>query len=501
MLKKPITLIVLDGWGYREETKNNAIAEAKTPYFDKLWNTYPHTLLYASGEAVGLPDGQMGNSEVGHSVIGAGAVIDTDLVRIRKAIVSGEYKSNKAFVSAFDHVKNNNSCLHIMGLLSDGGVHSHTDHLLELLRAASYVGIKNIAVHVFTDGRDTNTTSSVQYLKELEELLNELDCGFIATVSGRYFPMDRDKNWDRLDKFLKIFFSNEGNTTEMTPSDFVASQHKIGISDEHIEPTIIKQKGNDHVKVEKNDAIIFTNFRSDRACEISEKVLEKKSDMNLCFVTMTEYKQGLDSLIAFPVKNIETNLAEQISKAGFSQAHMAETEKFPHATYYLNCGREAPYPKEIQIILDSKKDVATHDLAPGMRALDIAEKVVGEIESGTDFIFVNIANPDMVGHTANVPAIISALETTDKALALIVDSTMKNGGIAIVTADHGNAEINKEKDGSPHTAHTCSLVPCIITDKEINLNEKGALADIAPTVLDYFGIEKPKQMTGENLKK
>ena len=501
MIKKPITLIVLDGWGYRTETKDNAIAQANTPYFDKLWSIYPHTLLAASGEAVGLPDGQMGNSEVGHTTIGAGVIFDTDLVRIKRAIVSGEYKHNNAFISVFEHARNNNSRLHIMGLLSDGGVHSHKDHLFELLRVASLFGIKDIAVHVFTDGRDVGTTSSVQYLRELEDLLVDLGCGFIATVSGRYFAMDRDNNWDRLDKTLKTIFSCEGAVCEIKPSDFVASLHGAGISDEHIEPTIIKQIGRDPVKIEQNDAIIFTNFRSDRARMISEKILDKKLDMNLCFTTMTEYKNGFDAHVAFPVKNVETNLAEQVSKAGFSQAHIAETEKFSHATYFLNCGKEEPYPKEIHILLDSRKDVATHDLAPEMRALDIAEKTVEMIESGTEFIFVNIANPDMVGHTANVPAIITAIETTDKALALIVESTIKHGGVAIVTADHGNAEVNREEDGSLHIAHTCNLVPCIITDSTVSLKKEGTLADLAPTVLDYFGIEKPKQMTGDSLKK
>ena len=454
MCKKPITLIVLDGWGYRTETKDNAILEAKTPYFDKLWGTYPHTLLAASGEAVGLPEGQMGNSEVGHMTIGAGTTFDTDLVRIKKSIVSGEFKTNKSFVSAFEHVKNNNSRLHLMGLLSDGGVHSHKDHLFELLRVAILSGIKDIAVHVFTDGRDVGTTSSVKYLKELENLLTELGSGFIATVGGRYFAMDRDNNWDRLDKTLKTLFSCEGNVCEIAPSDFVASLHKSGISDEHIEPTIIKQLERDLVKIEKNDSIIFTNFRSDRARMISEKILDKKMEMNLCFVTMTEYKKGFDAPVAFPVKNIETNLADQISKAGFSQAHVAETEKFSHATYFLNCGTEKPYPNEKHILLDSRKDVATHDLAPEMRALDIAEKVAEEIEMGTEFIFVNIANPDMVGRTANVGAIITAIETTDQALELIVNATLKKDGVVIITADHGNAELNKEEDGAPHTAHS-----------------------------------------------
>lgn len=501
-MKKPITLLVLDGWGYRTETKDNAVAAAKTPYFDYLWNKYPHTLLEACGEAVGLPDGQVGNSEIGHTTIGAGAALDTDLVRIKKAIQNGEFHKNEAFLKVFEHVQTNNSRLHVMGLLSDGGVHSHQDHLFELLRAGSLVGIKDIAVHVFTDGRDTSTTGSQQYLRDLENLLSDLDCGFIATLSGRYWAMDRDSNWDRLDKTMKAMFHCEGGVCEINPSEYVKQVHAEGISDEHIEPVIIKQVDKDPVKVEKNDGIIFINFRSDRARMISEKLLDKKEEYNLSFATMTEYKQGFDTHVAFPVKIVETTLAEQVSLAGLSQAHIAETEKFPHATYFLNAGKDDPHEGEVHIGFDSRKDIPTHDHAPEMRALDIAEKVKEVLDNKLyDFLFINIANPDVVGHTANVPAIITALETTDKALEIIVKATLDAGGIAIVTADHGNAETNREEDGSLHTSHTYNLVPCIITEEGIDLIEQGTLADLAPTVLEYLDIKKPESMTGESLKK
>ncbi len=498
-MKKPITLIVLDGWGHSTDAQDNAVMQAKTPFFDSLWEKYPHLLLEASGEAVGLPEGQVGNSEIGHTTIGAGAALDTDLVRIKKSIETGEFAQNEAFVNAFGHVQKNNSRLHVMGLLSDGGVHSHIEHLIALLRAASVVGIRDIAVHIFTDGRDTGTTESARYIREIEQVLADLDCGFIATICGRYYAMDRDNNWDRLDKTMKALFECEGNICRIAPSEFVCELHEQGTSDEFIEPVIVEMETGP-VKIESNDAIIFTNFRSDRARMLSEKILEHKELMNLCFVTMTQYKQGLDAHIAFPIKNIETTLAEQVSLAGYSQAHIAETEKFPHATYFLNGGKEDPHPNEEHILLDSRKDVSTHDLAPEMRALDIAEKAKESLQKGTEFLFINIANPDMVGHTANVPAIITAIETTDKALQIIVESTLAQGGVAIVTADHGNAELNKEADGSPHTAHTYNLVPCIITDMDIQLQKnQGTIADLAPTVLEYLEITKPESMTGQSL--
>ena len=498
-MKKPITLIVLDGWGYTTETKDNAIFSAYTPFFDKYLAMYPHALLEASGPAVGLPLGQVGNSEIGHTTIGAGTVLDSDLLRIKKAIDSKEYHTNQAFLEAFTHVQKNNSCLHLMSLLSDGGVHSHIDHLFELLFAAKKFGIKNIAIHVFTDGRDTGTTSSIEYIQKLQQVIAELGVGVIASISGRYWAMDRDNNWDRLDKTLQALFECKGNICTMDPTEFLRGQHKEGVTDEYIEPTLIEQFNQDPISIKQNDAIINTNFRSDRVRMLTEKLLQKKAELNLVISTMTQYKSDFDTHVAFPEKYIETTLAEQVSLAGFSQTHIAETEKFPHATYFLNGGVEKLYPKEKHVLLDSRKDVATHDLAPEMRALDIAEACVKTIEEGADFIFVNIANPDMVGHTANVEAIVKAIETTDTAMNTIVEATLKAGGVAIITADHGNAEQNKEIDGSLHTSHTYNLVPCILTDNAISVRSAGTLADLAPTVLDYLDIPKPEAMTGESL--
>jgi 2,3-bisphosphoglycerate-independent phosphoglycerate mutase len=504
-MKKPIALIILDGWGYSTDTKNNAVAAANTPYFDYLWENFSKTLLEASGPAVGLPLNQVGNSEIGHTTIGAGKAIDTDLVAIAKAIESGDFHNNTAFVAAFSHAKEYNSRLHLMGLLSDGGVHSHKEHLFELLRAAKLFGLNDIAIHIFTDGRDTSTTGSVEYVRELEDLLLDLDIGFIASISGRYFAMDRDNNFDRLEKTTKALFSCEGGICEIKASRFLKDQHESGIFDEHIEPILIKTLDRDPVKIEKNDSIIFFNFRSDRARMLSQHILEKKESQNLYFVTMTQYKSDFDAHIAFPAGIIETTLAKEISRSGFSQVHIAETEKFPHATYFLNGGVEIPYENETHILLDSRKDVPTHDLAPEMRALDIAQKAVESIEKGSDFLFVNIANPDMVGHTAKVSALVTALEVSDAAMKIIVQAVVSCGGVAIVTADHGNAEVNAQEDGSPHTSHTYNLVPCIIVDSELSqqhiTKEVGTLCDLAPTILQYLQIEKPLSMTGNSLVK
>lgn len=503
-IKKPVVLIVLDGWGYREELKDNAVAQAQTPNFDKYWNAYPHTLLCASGEAVGLPEGQIGNSEVGHMTIGAGAVIDTDLVKIKKAIQSGEFGQNKAFQALFDHVKKHDSVLHIQGLLSDGGVHSHKDHLIEFLKAAKEAEVKNVAIHVFTDGRDTAPQSAATYLKELEEAIAYTGIGFIATMSGRLYAMDRDSNWDRVEKVTDAIFECKGNVCHLKqPSVYLEELYGQGIVDEKLEPIVFADEKGEMYKLKENDGVFFFNFRPDRARMISSKIAEKACQANIMFVTMTEYEPTLVCQVAFRQSNIETTMAEQISKAGLTQAHIAETEKFPHATYFLNGGQNDPYPGEEDIMLPSRKDVLTHDLAPKMQAAGIADKAIEQIEKGTDFIFINFANPDMVGHTANVPAIVEAVEETDLQLGRVIDTLIKKDGIAFITADHGNAEVNIDPEtGEKHTAHTCNPVPAIITDasaKFLTGENEGSLADIAPTILELLGIEKPSGMTGKNL--
>ncbi len=501
MKSNQIVLIVLDGWGYREDPTHNAILAAKTPHFKKLWETYPHTLLEASGLAVGLPEGQMGNSEIGHTTIGAGKVIDTDLVRIKKAIDNKEFDTNPTFVKLFEHVKQHNSTLHVKGLLGTGGVHAHSAHLFEFLRAAKRAGIIKIAIHVFTDGRDTPPQSAHEYLLELEQVLKELGVGRIATASGRYFAMDRDNNWDRVKKVEEAIFEASGKSIKgKKASEVVKELYQEGKIDEHLEPIIFLDENDQGFKLEKNDGVFFFNFRADRARQLSKRIVEKRDSHNIHFVTLTEYDKTLDAEVAFAQSKIETTLAAEVSKVGMTQAHIAETEKFPHATYFLNGGKETPHEKESHILLDSRKDVATHDLAPKMRAEAIADKAVEQIEQGTNFIFINFANPDMVGHTANVPAIVEAIEETDTQLGRVLEALEKSGGVAFVTADHGNAEVNVDAlTGDKHTSHTINPVPAILTKKDISLRMGGGLADITPTILKLFNITQPASMTGTSL--
>jgi 2,3-bisphosphoglycerate-independent phosphoglycerate mutase len=505
---KQTVLIVLDGWGYREDPKDNAVAASYKPNFDKYWSTYPHTLLEASGLAVGLPEGQMGNSEIGHTTIGAGKAIDTDLVRIKKSINSGEYEKNHAFVELFNHVNKNNSVLHVQGLLGEGGVHSHSDHLFAFIKAAKNAGVKKVAIHVFTDGRDTAPQSASKYIKELENLLaqinDETHITFIATVSGRFFAMDRDNNWDRLSKVEKALFECEGGVCNIMPSAFLDQMYKDGKVDEHLEPVVCSTPDGQGCKISANDGVFFFNFRADRARMLSQKIMARAKTENICFVTLTsygsEYSLEAGCMVAFSPVDINTTLAKEISSAGLSQAHIAETEKFPHATYFLNGGIEDPYTGEEDILLASRKDVQTHDQAPEMRAESIADKAIEEINKGTNFIFINFANPDMVGHTANVPAIIKAIEKVDIELGRVITALEARGGVAFITADHGNAELNIDLvTGEKHTAHTTNPVPAIVTDISVRLRDGGTLADIAPTILTLHGLEVPSEMTGVSL--
>lgn len=501
-----MVLIVLDGWGYREDKEHNAVAAAKTPVFNKIWKDFPHTLLQASGEYVGLPDGQMGNSEIGHTTIGAGKVIDTDLVRIAKAIKNDEFVTNKAFVKLFEHVKKNNSTLHVKGLLGTGGVHAHSNHLFAFLRAAKRAGIEKIALHLYTDGRDTAPQSAGQFLQELEAVLSEVGIGKIATVSGRFYAMDRDNNWDRVKRAEEAMFEGKAKTIVSAndeikkPSEVVTELYKVGILDEHLEPIVFLDENGESLKIEKNDGVFFFNFRADRARQISKRILERAKKDNLCFVTLTEYDKTFASEVAFPVVEIETTLAKEISKSGLKQAHIAETEKFPHATYFLNGGVEKPYEGEEHVLLDSRKDVQTHDQAPEMRAEAIADKAIEQIKKGTNFIFINFANPDMVGHTANVPAIVTAVETVDRELGRVLETLHEQGGVAFVTADHGNAEVNFDVEKNvKHTSHTINPVPAVLTNQDRKMRGSGTLADITPTILEILKIEQPKTMSGQSL--
>jgi len=494
--KKQVALIILDGWGHREDTEHNAVAQAQTPYFDLIWNTFPHTLLNAGEEYVGLPKGQVGNSEIGHTTIGAGTIIDTDLVRIAKAIEDQSFHSNKALLDLIDHVNTNDSALHVMGLLGTGGVHSHDEHLYAFLTLAKEKGIKKCFIHVFTDGRDSGPYDAIEYISNLQAICDKLAFGTIASVSGRFFAMDRDSNWDRFQKFEDHVFECKNGLCQIAPTDEIKRQHDSGKTDEHIEPFAIIE-----APLKENDGVFVFNFRADRARMITQKLCEKKKELNLKITTLTEYQKDFDVDVVFPPRIIKTTLAQEISQAGLTQVHVAETEKFPHATYFLNGGKEEPHEGEEHIVLASRKDVQTHDEAPEMRAESIADEAIIKINAGIDFTFINFANPDMVGHTANMPAIITAVETVDRELKRVCEAIHANGGHVIVTADHGNAEVNMNiQTGDKHTAHTLNKVPCIITNTDLKIKfEDGSLQDLAPTALHLLGLDIPDEMTGKSL--
>lgn len=489
-----VALIVLDGWGYREDATHNAVALAQTPYFDYLWQTYPHSLLEASGEHVGLPVGQIGNSEIGHTTIGAGKVIDTDLVRINKAIADGSFVTNAVLDQLFTHTAANKSKLHVVGLIGKGGVHSHQDHLLAFLKMSKAKGAEQVYLHLFTDGRDASPYESLTDIAEIKDTIAEAGIGEICSISGRYFAMDRDNNWDRVERVEKVLFHCEGTICQVTPEEEIAAQHATGKTDEHLEPFIVCE-----VPIEQGDAVFFFNYRADRARMLTERILARVPEMNLYFATLTEYSKEYSCAVAFPPIAIETTIANEVSLAGLTQAHIAETEKFPHATYFLNGGKEVPHEGEEHVMLQSRKDVKTHDEAPEMRAEAIADEAIKRIENGVNFVFINFANPDMVGHTANVPAIVTAVETVDRELKRVLDALHAYGGVAFVTADHGNAELNfDEGKNEKHTAHTLNKVPAIVTREGYQLHD-GSLQDIAPTILTLLGLSVPASMTGESL--
>ncbi len=499
--RTPIALIVLDGWGHRPDTTNNAIANAKTPNFDRLWQTFPHALLEASAEPIGLPKEQIGNSEIGHMTIGAGRVIDSHLVRINRALQQSAFENNPAFTELFDHVKKHDATLHVMGLVSPGGIHSHRDHLYAFLRAAKAAGIHKLAIHAFTDGRDVPPQSAAEYLQELETILAELQLGRIISVSGRFFAMDRDKNWHRIAKAERAIAESAGKRVgKLSPAKALAELYKDGSIDEHLEPMVFLDDGEHGWNLQPNDGIFFFNYRPDRMRQIATVLHDRMKMHNVCMVTMTEYTKTLDTLVAFPEEKVNDSLAAVISQANIPQAHIAETEKYAHVTYFFNGGREEPFQGERHILVESRKDVPTHDQAPEMRAKDIADRAIERLQAGDGFVLVNLANADMVGHTANVAALTIAVETVDRELGRIVDAVERAGGMSVITADHGNAELNVDPHtGAKHTAHTLQPVPCVITNSAIKLRERGTLADIAPTIVELMHLKKPDAMTGRSL--
>ena len=479
-----VALVILDGWGCAPPSPGNAVELAETPVFDELWRRYPHTTLEASGEAVGLPPGQMGNSEVGHLTIGSGRVLDQDFQRVNRAIADGSFFANRALVSAFDRARERGTNVHLLGLVSYGGVHSHIDHLCALLELARRHGLENRTfVHAFTDGRDVSPHAAVHDLAELPQEK-------IATVAGRYYAMDRDQHWERTERALKTIL--EGRVEPVTPVEVVQASYDRGVTDEFIEPVGIAGRP----RLAGGDAAIFFNFRPDRARQLAIKLLEAGFDLT----TMTRYREDFACPVAFSEQDVRETMAEVLSEHGVRQLHVAETEKYAHVTYFFNGGDEHEWAGETRILVPSPRDVGTYDQKPQMSAAEVARRFADEIGNGYAFGIVNFANPDMVGHTGVIPAVVAAVEAADSALGVVTDAVNAAGGVSLVTADHGNAEQMLEADGtSPHTAHTSNPVPFVVTDTSFGLADGGELSDLIPTALDLLGFTKPLQMTGNSL--
>jgi 2,3-bisphosphoglycerate-independent phosphoglycerate mutase len=490
----PVCLVVLDGWGLADPGPGNAVDLARTPVFDALWGDWPHTTLAASGRAVGLPDGQMGNSEVGHTNLGAGRVVRQDLVRIDDDIETGEFAQNPVFGAAFQRAQG--SALHLLGLLSDGGVHSHIRHLQALISAATAAGVERVYVHAFTDGRDVSPTSGAGFAEQIPG---------IVTVSGRYWAMDRDRRWDRVKRAYDAIVHGQGESAD-SAVDALRAAYAAGVTDEFVAPTVI---GDPHSgRIGGDDAVIFFNFRPDRARELTRALIEpgfdefdRGPDPPLpWFVQMTEYAEGFAAAVAYPPESVTEVLADVLAGAGIGQLHVAETEKYPHVTYFFDGGSEHRRPLEEWRLIDSPREVATYDLAPAMSAPAITDLLCDRLaEGGLGFLLINFANPDMVGHTGVIPAAVEAVEVADACLGRVLAAVAAAGGIVLVTADHGNAEEMLAADGSPHTAHTTNPVPLVVTKRGITLRSDGRLADIAPTVLSLLGVDIPGSMTGRSL--
>ncbi|MBO0602242.1 2,3-bisphosphoglycerate-independent phosphoglycerate mutase [Sporosarcina sp. E16_3] len=507
MSKSPVALIILDGFGLRDDKLGNAVAQANKPNYDLLWNNFPHSTLTACGEAVGLPEGQMGNSEVGHLNIGAGRVVYQSLTRINKSIREADFFDNETLLRAVRHAKENGSALHLMGLLSDGGVHSHYEHLFALLRLAKLNGLDKVFVHAFLDGRDVSPQSALDYLEKTETFMQELGVGKFASISGRYYAMDRDKRWERVEKAYRAIVDGTA-LTAATPTAGVMASYKQGIHDEFVVPFVIEELGKPVATVEDGDAVVFFNFRPDRAIQLSraftdssfdELEKETKKFTDLKFVTFTHYSDEVVADVVYSSQNLENTLGEVISRNGLTQLRIAETEKYPHVTFFMSGGREDRFEGEERILIASPK-VATYDLQPEMSAYEVTEALIEGIEANRfDAIILNFANPDMVGHSGMLEPTIKAIETVDECLGKIIDAIHAKGGTAIVTADHGNADEVTTLDGAPMTAHTTNPVPVIVTKSEIVLREGGKLADLAPTMLKLLQVDQPAEMTGTPL--
>lgn len=505
MRKKPVMLMILDGWGIAPPSSTNAVTRARTPHLDYYFNRYPHSQLRCSGGAVGLPEGQMGNSEVGHLSIGSGRIIYQSLTRISRAVKDGSLEKNPVLVKAMEEARDRGKKLHLLGLLSDGGVHSHIDHLLGLLAMAQKMGVEKVCVHAFLDGRDTPPQSAAPFLEQVEKACRELGVGQIATVSGRYYAMDRDKRWERI---RKVYDCMTGGEALEAPSaaEGLAAAYGAGQTDEFVVP--FRVAGVDG-KVEKGDSLIFFNFRPDRARELTHVFTDpefagfprKETALPVHFVSMTEYEKGLQAAVAFPPEAIKDTLAEVVSRAGLHQLHIAETEKYAHVTFFFNGGREQPFPNEDRILVPSPK-VATYDLQPEMSAYLVTEKLQEALAKDLyDLVILNFANPDMVGHTGSLEAAVKALEAVDECVGSLAETVLQKGGALCITADHGNLEEMEDPvTHAPMTAHTTNPVPFLVVGAEPGTQvEDGGLSDIAPTLLDLLDLPEPEAMTGHSL--
>ncbi len=505
---KPVALIILDGFGWRQQVEGNAVALARKPNFDRYWEAFPHTTLQASGEAVGLPAGQMGNSEVGHLNIGAGRIVYQDLTRISKSIQEGSFFTNEVFLQAIRHVKREKVALHLYGLLSDGGVHSHIEHLFALLELAKRSQLSHVYVHAFLDGRDVAPDSARRYIEQTLEKMKELGIGQFATIQGRYYAMDRDRRWERTEKAYRALVYGEGRQVR-DPIQALEASYKESVYDEFVMPSVIvDEHGKPVGLVRSKDAVIFYNFRPDRAIQISQAFTNEDfrgfdrgpgRPRDLHFVCLTHFSETVNGYVAYKPANLDNTFGEVAAQHGLRQLRIAETEKYPHVTFFFSGGREGAFPGEKRILIDSPK-VATYDLKPEMSAYEVTDALLEELERGEqDVVILNYANPDMVGHSGKLEPTIRAVEAVDACLGKVVDKVLSQDGVAVIIADHGNADTMIDEKGSPVTSHSTEPVPMIVTKKGIRLRDDGILADVAPTLLHLLGIEQPSEMTGRSM--
>ena len=503
---KPVVLIVLDGWGVGTNPQVDATAKADIPFYRQLLEDYPHAVLECSGEMVGLPEGQMGNSEVGHMNLGAGRIVYQNYAKINKAIKEGSFFENTALNRAIDTSLKKNGVLHLLGLVSDGGVHSHIHHLFALIELALQKGVRQILIHAFMDGRDTPPKSGIEYIRQLEDFIQDKPSVKIATVTGRYWAMDRDRQWERVEKAYRALVYGEGIKAG-SAAEAVEKSYSRDEADEFIKPSVIYNGAEPVGRILKNDSVIFFNFRADRARELTTALTDndftgfKRDTLPALssYVTMTLYDKRFPFPVAFPPFPLTGILGKVLSNNGLKQLRIAETEKYAHVTYFFNGGEEEPFKGEDRCLIPSPREVATYDMKPEMSAFEVTDEAINRLdESNYDFILLNYANPDMVGHTGIMDAAIKACEAIDTCLNMVCTKVISLGGTVIITADHGNCEKMSDNGGS-HTAHTTGLVPFILIKTGIELREKGILADVAPTVLDLLKIEKPEEMTGESL--